>query len=86
MRSYMSEVSLNLFVSRFKDELGIDRVEILDTSLSELSEFDSMGKINISLLIEELFNYQIDYEDLNRLDKIHDLYEHCIKNVKNDRS
>lgn len=73
----MSDVTFNEFAERFSDELQVDINIALNTTLSDINEYDSMGKINASLLIEELFNFQIDFEDLNSIDTLKMLYDFC---------
>ena len=53
-----------------------------DVNLNDIPEYDSMGKINISLLIEELFDFQIEYDDLNSATTLEDLYNMCLRNKK----
>ena len=78
----MSEVTFDEFSHRFADELNVNFDDLNGKTLSEIPEFDSMGKINISLLIEELFNFQIDYEDMNRASTHEELFEMCAKHKK----
>ena len=75
----MSDLTLEDFTEKFADELAINIHTLLANNLSEIDEYDSMGKINISLLIEELFEFQIEYEDLDSAETIKVLYEICIK-------
>lgn len=74
----MSDVTLNEFAEQFSNELQIDINIALNSMLKDIKEYDSMGKINISLLIEELFNFQIDFEDLNSVDTLKMLHEFCL--------
>lgn len=73
----MSKINLEDFANRFAAELNIENKELLAEDLTNLPEYDSMGKINISLLIEELFGFQIDYEELNQLNTLESLYRYC---------
>lgn len=75
----MSNVTLEEFTEKFANELEIDTETLIKNDLSEIDEFDSMGKINISLLIEDLFEFQIDYDDLDSAKTITAVYEICIK-------
>jgi len=74
----MSNVSLSHFKSRFAEELEITDLETLEASLDSISEFDSMGKLVISVLIEELFGIQIEYEILESQETLEELYEYCV--------
>ena len=80
----MSNVNFNEFLQRFTEELDIKLDNITEIKLSDIPEYDSMGKINISLLIEELFDFQIEYEDLNTASSLKALYEICAKGGKID--
>ena len=76
----MSKVTFYDFSKRFADELNINIDVVVGKKLSEIPDYDSMGKINISLLIEELFNFQIEYEDLNTSGNLEELYNMCERN------
>lgn len=78
----MSEVTFEDFAKKFAGELLINTDKVLTKNLYELAEFDSMAKINVSLLIEDLFEFQIEYEDLSSTETIKALYEFCIKRQK----
>lgn len=76
----MSEITLEKFAQKFANELQVELDVALSAKLSEMPEYDSMAKINVSLLIEELFDFQIEYDDLNNAETLKDLYEICIQN------
>lgn len=78
----MCKVTFDEFLQRFTEELDIKLDNITEIKLSDIPEYDSMGKINISLLIEELFNFQIEYEDLNTAGSVEELYNMCLRNKK----
>ena len=78
----MCKVTFDEFSQRFADEININLDAAKDLKLNEIPEYDSMGKINISLLIEELFDFQIEYEDLNTAGSVEELYNMCLKNKK----
>ena len=78
----MCKVTFDEFSQRFADEININLDAAKDLKLNEIPEYDSMGKINISLLIEELFDFQIEYEDLSTTDTIQELYNFCVRNKK----
>jgi len=75
----MYNVTFNEFAQKFADEVKIDVEAALGKSLKDISSYDSMAKINVSLLIEELFEFQIEYEVLNSADDLQALYELCLK-------
>jgi acyl carrier protein len=78
----MSNVTFDEFSQRFADEINIDLDAAKDLKLNDITEYDSMGKINISLLIEELFDFQIEYEDLSSASTLEELYNMCVMNKK----
>ena len=55
----MSNITFDEFSQRFVNEININLDKTKDVNLNDIPEYDSMGKINISLLIEELFDFQI---------------------------
>lgn len=79
----MSKVNLEYFSDEFKKSLSIKRKIEPNTFLKDIEEFDSMGKITTSLLIEELFNFTIDYETLDKTKTLNELYNVCQKRIKN---
>lgn len=78
----MSNITFDEFSQRFVDEININLDGTKDVNLNDIPEYDSMGKINISLLIEELFEFQIEYEDLNSATTLQELYKICLRNKK----
>ena len=76
----MSTPKIDDFSKRIVTELNLTHELEPNIDLSMLPEFDSMGKINVSLLIEEMFRFQIDFEDLNSCKTLSDLYNFCIEN------
>ena len=78
----MSNVTFDEFSQSFVDEININLDATKGVNLNDIPEYDSMGKINISLLIEELFDFQIEYEDLNSATTLEELYKMCLRNKK----
>ena len=74
----MSEVSFERFSQDFAKELEIEGLEFVTCLLEDLEEFDSVGKISASLVIEELFNFEIDLEVLDEVVDLKSLYTYCI--------
>jgi acyl carrier protein len=77
----MSDVSFDIFSSEFKKDLDIKDNLYLKSSLQEVLQFDSIGKIVISLTIERLFGFQIPYKVLEETENIHALYQYCVNRV-----
>ena len=78
----MSKVPLEEFALKFAEELEIEGDDYLETPLDEIPEFDSMGKITASLVIESLFEFEIDYDVLEEQESIKSLYEYCVNKSK----
>ena len=78
----MSKVSFEEFALKFAEELEIEGDDYLETPLDEIPEFDSMGKITASLVIESLFEFEIDYDVLEEQESIKSLYEYCMNKSK----
>lgn len=78
----MSKVPLEEFALKFAEELEIEGDDYLETPLDEIPEFDSMGKITASLVIESLFEFEIDYDVLEEQESIKSLYEYCMNKSK----
>lgn len=79
----MSEIGFENFNKNFKKSLNIKYDIQSNTLLSNISEFDSMGKISTSLLIEELFKFTIDYETLDKTKTLYELYKVCCERSQN---
>ena len=78
----MSKVSFEEFALKFAEELEIEGDDYMETPLDEIPEFDSMGKISASLVIESLFEFEIDYDILDEEESIRSLYEYCMNKSK----
>lgn len=78
----MSKVPFEEFALKFAEELEIEGDDYLETPLDEIPEFDSMGKITASLVIESLFEFEIDYDVLEEQESIKSLYEYCMNKSK----
>jgi len=75
----MSKVTFDEFALKFAEELEIKGNDYLDQPLDDIPEFDSMGKITTSLVIENLFNFEIDFEVLEKEESIKTLFNYCRK-------
>lgn len=78
----MSKVSFKEFALKFAEELEIEGDDYMESPLDEIPEFDSMGKISASLVIESLFEFEIDYDVLDEEESIRSLYEYCMNKSK----
>ena len=75
----MSNVSFEDFATEFAHDLEILDDSYLQISLKDISQYDSMGKIVVSLTIEKLFGFQIAYEVLEKEETLISLYKFCVK-------
>lgn len=73
----MSRVSFEEFAREFASDLEIDDDQFLKSNLKNVPQYDSMGKITVSLTIERLFGFQIAYEVLDKAESIQALYSYC---------
>lgn len=80
----MSKVSFEEFAKEFAKDLEIDDERFLSVNLKDVPQYDSMGKITVSLTIEKLFGFQIAYEVLDEVENIRSLYEYCCKKTKGE--
>ena len=78
----MYKVNLEEFLLEFAKELEIEEDLSPSELLGEIKEYDSMGKINISMVIERLFDFEIPYDVLDSQDTIQSLYKYCVDNAK----
>lgn len=78
----MSNITFDEFLRKFMAELNISHDHTTEIKLSDIPEYDSMGKINISLLIEELFGFQIEYQDLSSATTPKELFNLCVRSSK----
>lgn len=76
----MSKVSFEEFAREFAIDLEIDDDQFLTSNLKDVPQYDSMGKITVSLTIERIFGFQIAYEVLDKADTLQSLYDYsCSK-------
>jgi acyl carrier protein len=73
----MYKVSFEDFTREFASDLEIHDDHFLTSNLKDVLQYDSMGKITVSLTIEKLFGFQIAYEVLDKAETIQSLYEYC---------
>jgi acyl carrier protein len=73
----MSNVSFAEFVGEVAKDLEIEGDQYLTAPLKDIPQYDSMGRIIVSLTIERLFGFQIAYEFLDQAESLKALYEVC---------
>ncbi len=76
----MLKISFEDFVQQFKNELDIQTPDFSEVNLKDVPEYDSMGKINASLLIEKIFGFQIEFEFLDTVENLKSLWIYCDRN------
>lgn len=74
----MSKISFEEFAREIANDLEIRDGQLLTLDLKDIPQYDSLGKLTVSLTIENLFGFQIDYSILDKADTIHSLYEYSI--------
>ncbi len=79
----MSNFEFEKFLTEVAKDLDLDCNHDLKLPLSDIPEYDSMGKITVSLTIERIFSFQIPYEVLDEVDSFLSLFEYC-KNFSKD--
>lgn len=78
----MSIINFEDFLREFATELDIQALEDLDKPLKEISQYDSMGKITTSLLIERLFAFEISFQILESEKTLQSLYDFCASTAR----
>jgi hypothetical protein len=73
----MSEFNFEAFLAEVANDLEINDALHLKLPLSDIPEFDSMGKITVSLTIERIFSFQIPYDVLDKVDSFYTLFLYC---------
>jgi acyl carrier protein len=66
------------FTVKIADLLMVEVDGLLNHSLQDLPEFDSMARINVALLIEEEYGYQVALDDLNSIVSLKALYDFVV--------
>lgn len=80
----MSNVNFEDFAKEFAAELQIEDDNFIKTPLKDLKQYDSMGKITASLVIESLFSFEIDLDILDDVETLESLYQYCISKSKDN--
>lgn len=80
----MSNVNFEDFAKEFAAELQIEDDNFIKTPLKDLKEYDSMGKISASLVIENLFSFEIELDILDEVETLDSLYQFCINKSKDN--
>ena len=73
----MSQANLENFIAAVANVLEIAPEMASQANLSELEEYDSMGRIEVALIIEQQFNFEIDYEVLDEATSFRAIFEYC---------
>ena len=74
----MSKINFEDFCIKFAEALEIEDDTFTVKDFSAVSQYDSMGKISASLLIEEQFGFQISFDILDNQKNIASLYAYCL--------
>ena len=77
----MSNVTFTEFAEAFAQDLELETEHHFTCPLKEIPQYDSLGKINFSLVIERLFGFQIPYDVLDKQEGLKELYEYCVQHA-----
>lgn len=73
----MSKGRFVLFESEFRKRLQIPEAQDLSMDLGQLSQFDSLGRLQAIILIEDLFDTSVAEEFLRPDETLEDLFLRC---------
>lgn len=73
----MSKVSFVMFESEFRSNLQIPKAQDLSVNLGQLSQFDSLGRLQTQILIEEMFGTSVAEQFLRPDETLADLFLRC---------
>jgi acyl carrier protein len=75
----MSKIDFEEFSRQFKKELAVQYDGFQTAQLKDIEEYDSMGKIRASMLIEDLFGLEVPLEVLNSAKDLQSLWDYCVQ-------
>ena len=75
-------ISYSSFFQGIADTLDLSIEQLKELELSGESAFDSMGKINVALYIEETFGWQIPLTVLDQCTTVEGLYNIVLNSVE----
>lgn len=67
------------FVEKLATLLKTEKQSVLVNNLSSFPTHDSLGKIEVAMLIEDVFGVQISQEELNLCQTAQDIFNACTK-------
>ena len=67
------------FVEKLATLLKTEKQSVLVNELSSFPTYDSLGKIEVAMLIEDVFGVQISQEELNLCRTAQDIFNACTK-------
>lgn len=73
----MSKVRFVIFESEFRKRLQIPEAQDLSMNLGQLSQFDSLGRLQAIILIEDLFDTSVAEKFLRPDETLEDLFLRC---------
>lgn len=63
------------FVGRLAGLLMVSEQEVIRGELEDLANYDSLGKISLAVLIEDLFGRSLSQDDFSACSTAHELYD-----------
>jgi acyl carrier protein len=73
----MSLPSFEVFCQIVQKQLSVETKDFIDAPLQLLPEFDSLGKIRMSIVVEDAFGFELDYELMKQFKTLKELYVFC---------
>jgi len=66
----------NKFLEHFREALEMEENQelSLENSFRELNEWDSLAQLSLTAMLDEVYEVQLESEDLDRLNTIGNLY------------
>lgn len=78
----MSVASFDQFSEQFAQALEFEGALTRDTQLDTIEEYDSIGKIRLGVVIEDLFDFEVPYNVLEEKKTLGSLYEYCVEEMQ----
>ena len=73
----MSEQKMHEFQNNFVNALELEQssIDFETQNIQEIPEFDSLGMINVALMLREKYQIEAEVEDLSRAETLLELYQ-----------
>ena len=73
----MSDQKMHEFQNNFVNALELEQssIDFETQNIQEIPEFDSLGMINVALMLREKYQIEAEVEDLSRAETLLELYQ-----------